>query len=553
MTNFIKKITPNAKNDVLAGITVSLAMIPEVVAFAFVAQIDPLVALSGAFIIGLITAIFGGRPGLISGAAGAVAVIFVAMIAEGHSKGMLFDTPIDNMGYFYLLACVILMGIIQVFAGVLKLGKFVRLIPHPVMMGFVNGLAIVIFWAQVKMFTHKSLQVSKEGVNEYVSTFMQGTELYIMIGLVALTMTIIWVIPKITKKIPASLTAILITTLIVVFSGLEVSTVGSYIIEGGGKGLKGEFPTPNLELWQNLPFNLDTLRFIFPFAILAASVGLIESLMTMNLVDELTETRGNGNKECIAQGAGNIVSGLFGGTGGCGMIGQTVININAGGRGRLSGIMMAITLLTFILFTDKFIEQVPIAALIGVMFMMVIETFAWSSFRILKKIPKSDAFVLITVSAVTVIFDLAIAVFVGVIISALVFAWENARRIRARKRFKEDGTKIYEIWGPLFFGSIATFNEKFDIKNDPVKVEIDFIEARISDHSAIEAIFALVEKYQAANKQIILKHLSEDCKVLLYKASPIFKDVIEENIDDPRYHLAANPEKFTKPLSDYNF
>jgi len=553
MTNFIKKITPNAKNDILAGITVSLAMIPEVVAFAFVAQIDPLVALSGAFIIGLITAIFGGRPGLISGAAGAVAVIFVAMIAEGHSKGMLFDTPIDNMGYFYLLACVILMGIIQVFAGVLKLGKFVRLIPHPVMMGFVNGLAIVIFWAQVKMFTHKSLQVSKEGVNEYVSTFMQGTELYIMIGLVALTMTIIWVIPKITKKIPASLTAILITTLIVVFSGLEVSTVGSYIIEGGGEGLKGEFPTPNLELWQNLPFNLDTLRFIFPFAILAASVGLIESLMTMNLVDELTETRGNGNKECIAQGAGNIVSGLFGGTGGCGMIGQTVININAGGRGRLSGIMMAITLLTFILFTDKFIEQVPIAALIGVMFMMVIETFAWSSFRILKKIPKSDAFVLITVSAVTVIFDLAIAVFVGVIISALVFAWENARRIRARKRFKEDGTKIYEIWGPLFFGSIATFNEKFDIKNDPIKVEIDFIEARISDHSAIEAIFALVEKYQAANKQIILKHLSEDCKVLLYKASPIFKDVIEENIDDPRYHLAANPEKFTKPLSDYNF
>ncbi len=553
MTNFIKKITPNAKNDILAGITVSLAMIPEVVAFAFVAQIDPLVALSGAFIIGLITAIFGGRPGLISGAAGAVAVIFVAMIAEGHSKGMLFDTPIDNMGYFYLLACVILMGIIQVFAGVLKLGKFVRLIPHPVMMGFVNGLAIVIFWAQVKMFTHKSLQVSKEGVNEYVSTFMQGTELYIMIGLVALNMTIIWVIPKITKKIPASLTAILITTLIVVFSGLEVSTVGSYIIEGGGEGLKGEFPTPNLELWQNLPFNLDTLRFIFPFAILAASVGLIESLMTMNLVDELTETRGNGNKECIAQGAGNIVSGLFGGTGGCGMIGQTVININAGGRGRLSGIMMAITLLTFILFTDKFIEQVPIAALIGVMFMMVIETFAWSSFRILKKIPKSDAFVLITVSAVTVIFDLAIAVFVGVIISALVFAWENARRIRARKRFKEDGTKIYEIWGPLFFGSIATFNEKFDIKNDPIKVEIDFIEARISDHSAIEAIFALVEKYQAANKQIILKHLSEDCKVLLYKASPIFKDVIEENIDDPRYHLAANPEKFTKPLSDYNF
>ena len=553
MTEFIKKITPNAKDDVLAGITVSLAMIPEVVAFAFVAQIDPLVALSGAFIIGLITAVFGGRPGLISGAAGAVAVIFVSMIAEGHTKGMLFDTPIDNMGYFYLLACVILMGVIQVLAGVLKIGKFVRLIPHSVMMGFVNGLAIVIFWAQVKMFSHKTLEVSAEGVKNYVSTFMQGTELYIMLGLVALTMAVIWLLPKITKKIPAALTAILITTFIVILTGMDVSTVGSYIIEGGGTGLKGEFPTPNTDLWQNLPINLDTFMFILPFAFLAASVGLIESLMTMNLVDELTETRGNGNRECVAQGAGNILSGLFGGTGGCGMIGQTVININAGGRGRLSGIMMALTLLTFILFTDKLIEQVPIAALIGVMFMMVIETFAWSSFRILKKIPKSDAFVLITVSAVTVVFDLAIAVFVGVIISALAFAWENAKKIRARKRFKEDGTKVYEIWGPLFFGSITAFNEKFDVKTDPEMVEIDFVEARISDHSAIEAIFALVEKYQAAGKKVILKHLSEDCKVLLYKASPIFEGVIEEGIDDPRYHLAANPEKFPKPLGEYKF
>ncbi|TXD54413.1 MULTISPECIES: SulP family inorganic anion transporter [unclassified Polaribacter] len=553
MTDFIKKITPNAKDDILAGITVSLAMIPEVVAFAFVAQIDPLVALSGAFIIGLITAIFGGRPGLISGAAGAVAVIFVAMISEGHTKGMLFDSPVDNMGYFYLLACVILMGVIQVLAGVFKIGKFVRLIPHSVMMGFVNGLAIVIFWAQVKMFSHKSLEVSAEGVKNYVSTFMQGTELYIMLGFVALTMAIIWLLPKLTTKLPASLTAILVTTFIVIFSGLEVSTVGSYIIEGGGTGLKGEFPTPNLELWQNLPINLDTFTFILPFAFLAASVGLIESLMTMNLVDELTETRGNGNKECVAQGAGNILSGLFGGTGGCGMIGQTVININAGGRGRLSGIIMAVTLLSFILFTDKLIEQVPIAALIGVMFMMVIETFAWSSFRILKKIPKSDAFVLIIVSAVTVIFDLAIAVFVGVIISALVFAWENAKKIRARKRFREDGTKVYEIWGPLFFGSISAFNEKFDVKTDPEQVEIDFVEARISDHSGIEAISALVEKYQAANKKITLKHLSKDCKVLLQKASPNFKDVILEDIDDPRYHLAANPEDFPKPLGEYKF
>ena len=553
MTEFIRKIVPNAKDDVLAGITVSLAMIPEVVAFAFVAQIDPLMALSGAFIIGLITAIFGGRPGLISGAAGAVAVIFVTMIADGHTKGMLMDAPIENMGFFYLMACVVLMGIIQIFAGVFKLGRFVRLIPHPVMMGFVNGLSIVIFMAQVKMFSHKSLEISSAGVKEYVSTYMQGAELYTMIGLVVLTMAIIWGLPKITKKIPAALTAILVTSLIVIGFNMDVSTVGSYIVEGGGTGLKGEFPTPNLELWETLPFNLDTLKFIALPAFLAASVGLIESLMTMNLVDELTETRGNGNRECVAQGAGNIVSGLFGGTGGCGMIGQTVINVNAGGRGRLSGIMMAVTLLSFILFADKLIEMVPIAALVGVMFMMVIETFAWSSFRILKKIPMSDAIVLITVSLVTVFVDLAVAVFVGVIISALVFAWENAKKIRARKRVREDGTKVYEIWGPLFFGSIQAFNDKFDAKNDPEKVEIDFVESRVSDHSAIEAIFNLVEKYEAENKSIKLKHLSEDCKVLLYKANPKFRTVIVEDVDDPRYHLAANPEEFPKPLSEYKF
>ncbi|MEO8932690.1 MAG: SulP family inorganic anion transporter [Xanthomarina sp.] len=551
MTSFFRKFTNNPKNDILSGITVSLAMIPEVVAFAFVAQIDPLMALSGAFIIGLIAAIFGGRPGLISGAAGAVAIIFVSMIADGHTKGMLFNQPIENMGFFYLMACVILMGMIQILAGVFKLGRFVRLIPHPVMLGFVNGLAIVIFWAQVKMFSHKTLVVSDAGVKEYVSTYMQGAELYLMLGLVLLTMGIIWGLPKITKKIPAALTAILVTTIIAIGFNLEVSTVGSYIVEGGGTGLKGEFPTPNLELWQNLPINLDTLKFILPYAFLAASVGLIESLMTMNLVDELTETRGNGDQECIAQGTGNIVSGLFGGTGGCGMIGQTVININAGGRGRLSGIMMALTLLTFILFTDKLIEQVPIAALVGVMFMMVIATFAWSSFRIIKKIPLSDAFVLVTVSAVTVIFDLAIAVFVGVIISALAFAWENAKRIRARKRIKEDGTKVYEIWGPLFFGSITAFNEKFDPKNDPQNIEIDFVESRVSDHSALEAIFNLVGKYEAEGKTIKLKHLSEDCKALMYKASPKFKEVILESIDDPRYHLAANPEDFPNPISEY--
>ena len=534
------KASSSIKNEVLSGVTVSLAMIPEVVAFAFVAQIDPLVALSGAFIIGLITAVFGGRPGLISGAAGAVAVIFVHMISEGHAKGMLFDVPVENMGYFYLLAAVVLMGIIQIGAGVLKLGRFVRLIPHPVMMGFVNGLAIVIFMAQVRMFSHKELNITAEGVKEYLNIPMIGSELYTMLGLVALTMGIIWLLPKLTTKIPAALTAILVTTGIVVFGGMDVSTVGSYIIEGGGEGLKGEFPTPNMELWQNLPFNFDTFKFVLPYAFLAASVGLIESLMTMNLVDELTETRGSGNRECIAQGAGNIVSGLFGGTGGCGMIGQTVININAGGRGRLSGIMMALTLLTFILFTDQYIEQVPIAALVGVMFMMVIETFAWSSFRILKKIPVSDAVVLIIVSTVTVVFDLAIAVFVGVIISALVFAWDNAMRIRARKRVDEHGVKHYDIYGPLFFASTTTFLTKFDPKNDPDEVIIDFAESKVMDQSAIEAINKIAEKYLAEGKTIHLNHLSQDCVKLIKKAD----DICQVNVlEDPDYFVAINDYK----------
>ncbi|MFB0903885.1 MAG: SulP family inorganic anion transporter [Nonlabens sp.] len=540
MRRIFNNFTKNPKDDILAGITVSLAMIPEVVAFAFVAGIDPLVALSGAFILGLITALFGGRPGLISGAAGAVAVIFVDLIIKGHERGLLLETPVENMGFYYLFAAVILMGLIQILAGVFKIGKFVRLIPHPVMMGFVNGLAIVIFLAQVEMFSHKNLVVGADGVKKYVSTYMQGTELWIMIGLVSLTMGIIWLLPKLTKKIPAALTAILATTAVVVWSGMDVSTVGSYIIEGGGTGLKGEIPTPNLGLWENLPIGFDTFKFILPYAFLAAAVGLIESLMTMNLVDELTETRGSGNRECVAQGAGNIISGLFGGTGGCGMIGQTVININAGGRGRLSGVMMSVTLLVFLLFTDKLIEQVPISALIGVMFMMVIETFAWSSFRILRKIPLSDAVVLVIVSLVTVFFDLAIAVFVGVIISALVFAWESAKRIRARKSIKTDGTKVYEIWGPLFFGSVTDFNMKFDPKNDPVKVEIDFIEARVQDHSGIEALRGIANKYLDLGKEIKLTHLSPECKELLMRNNPEFDAIIESSIEDPRYHIATD-------------
>ena len=542
MTEFIIKRVNNVRNDVLSGITVALALVPEAVAFAFVAGVDPLVGLYAAFMVGLITSIFGGRPGMISGATGALAVVMVSLVAQGNAMG----SPDENLGLYYLFLTVILMGVIQVFAGVLKLGKFVRLIPHPVMMGFVNGLAIVIFLSQLGMFKQT---VGGEKV------WLEGFSLGYMIGLVALTMLIMWGLPKIkfTKKLPEALIAILVVTGIVIFSSLDVATVGSFIKDGGGDGLKGGFPVPVLETFSNIPMNFETLKFIFPYALILAAIGLIESLMTLNLIDDLTETRGNSNKECVAQGGANILTGLFGGMGGCAMIGQSIINIKGGGRGRLSGITAAVMLLMFILFGSSYIEQVPIAALVGVMFMVVIGTFAWSSFRILNKIPKTDLFVLVLVSAMTVIFDLAIAVISGVIVSALVFAWENAKKIRARKRIKEDGTKVYEIWGPLFFGSITAFNEKFAIKTDPEMIEIDFIEARISDHSAIEAIFALVEKYQVAGKKVTLKHLSEDCKVLLYKASPIFKGVIEEDIDDPRYHLAANPEDFPKPLGDYKF
>ena len=542
MNAFVRKRVKNVQNDILSGITVALALVPEAVAFAFVAGVDPLVGLYAAFMVGLITSIFGGRPGMISGATGALAVVMVSLVSEGNAMG----TASENLGLYYLFLTVILMGFFQILAGVFKLGKFVRLIPHPVMMGFVNGLAIVIFLSQLGMF---KTSIGSEKV------WLDGENLYMMIGLVGLTMLIMWGLPKIkaTKKLPEALIAILVVAGIVIFSNLNVATVGSFIRDGGGEGLQGSFPTVELDTFSKIPISLNTFLFILPYALILAAIGLIESLMTLNLVDDLTETRGNSNRECIAQGSANIITGLFGGMGGCAMIGQSIINIKGGGRGRLSGITAAVMLLIFILFASSYIEQVPIAALVGVMFMVVIGTFAWSSFRIMNKIPMSDLIVLILVSGLTVIFDLAIAVIAGVIVSALVFSWENAKRIRARKRIKKDGTKVYEIWGPLFFGSITAFNDKFDVKNDPDSVEIDFVESRISDHSALEAIFVLVEKYQAVGKKITLKHLSADCKVLLYKANPIFHQVIEEDIEDPRYHLAANPEKFPKSLSEYKF
>ena len=523
MVEFIRK---RAKNDVLSGLTVALALVPEAVAFAFVAGVDPLVGLYAAFMVGLITAIFGGRPGMISGATGALAVVMVTLVAQGNAMG----APEEQLGLYFLFATVILMGIIQMVVGFLKLGKFVRLIPHPVMMGFVNGLAIVIFLSQLGMF--------KNMVNGE-SKWMQGGELLMMSGLVALTMGIIFFLPKFFKKLPETLIAIGVVSAIVILGNLDVATVGSFIRDGGGEGLQGGLPQFQFELFSKVPFNFETLLFIGPYAIILAAIGLIESLMTLNLVDELTETRGYSNRECLAQGGANIVTGLFGGMGGCAMIGQSIINIKAGGRTRLSGIVAALTLLGFILFASGLIEQVPIAALVGVMFMVVIGTFAWSSFRILNKIPISDALVLITVSALTVIFDLAIAVIAGIIISALVFAWENAKRIRARKHFLDDGTKVYEIWGPLFFGSIQAFKSKFDVNNDPDNVIIDFIESRVSDHSALEALFQLVEKYEAVGKKVHIHHLSEECQTLMIKASPKLANVIEQNIDDPRYHVMA--------------
>lgn len=526
MREFIAKQKANLQNDIFSGLTVALALVPEAVAFAFVAGVPPMVGLYAAFMIGLITSIFGGRPGMISGATGALAVVMVDLVAEGNKMG----PEGANAGLYYLFATVILMGLIQMLVGALKLGKFVRLIPHPVMMGFVNGLAIVIFISQLGMFTQR---VAGEKV------WLQGSELFWMIGLVGLTMALMFFLPRINKKIPAGLIAILTVSALVIGSGLDVATVGSFIRDSGGSGLQGSLPSFQSDIFTMVPFNVESLSFIFPYAIILAAIGLIESLMTLNLIDELTETRGSSNRECLAQGGANIITGLFGGMGGCAMIGQSIINIKGGGRTRISGIVAAITLLIFILFAAPLIEQVPISALVGVMFMVVIGTFAWSSFRILFKIPLSDAIVLIAVSVLTVLFDLAIAVFVGIVLSALVFSWENAKRIRARKHIAPDGSKVYEIWGPLFFGSITAFKSKFDPATDPDVVIIDFMESRVSDHSALEALFTLVEKYQSIGKTVKIRHLSKECQQLMVKASPKLAAVIEENIDDPRYHVMA--------------
>lgn len=512
--SFIDKTQGSIKDDVFSGLTVALALVPEAVAFAFVAGISPIVGLYGAFMMGIVTSIFGGRPGMISGATGALAVVMVSLVKEGNELGA-------DLGLQYLFATLLLTGIIQASAGFFKLGKFVRMIPHSVMMGFVNGLAIVIFMSQLGMFKTKG-------------EWMTGSALWTMLGLVLLTMAIMYGLPKLTKKVPAALIAIITVSLIAVFGGVDTQTVKSFIVAGGGTGIKAGLPTFAI---PNIPFNWATLTFIFPYALILAAIGLIESLMTLNLIDELTESRGSGNRESVAQGAANFINGLFGGMGGCAMIGQSIINIKSGGRGRLSGIVAALALLGFVLFGSTYIEMVPIAALVGVMFMVVIGTFAWNSFKIVNQVPNSDVIVIVLVTVVTVFFDLAIAVFAGVIVAALVFAWENALRIRARKFIDEHGIKHYEIFGPLFFGSTTLFNSKFDLSEDPDEVIIDFKESKIMDQSAIEAINKLDERYLKAGKKIHLRHLSQDCVALIKRADKICDVNV---LEDPDYFVAID-------------
>ncbi|MCG6935814.1 MAG: SulP family inorganic anion transporter [Proteobacteria bacterium] len=490
------------KNEILSGLTVALALVPEAVAFAFVAGVEPLVGLYAAFMVGLLTAVFGGRPGMISGATGAMAVVMVALVAQ-H-------------GVEYLFATVVLTGLIQILTGILRLGKYIRIVPYPVMLGFVNGLAIVIFLAQIRHFK----------IPGSPDEWMSGIDLMIFGGLVLLTIAIIQLLPRLTAAFPASLAAILVVTLLVIGLDVNTNTVGDLA------SIKGGFPEFHIPI---VPFNLETLQIIFPYAIILAAVGLIESLLTLSLIDDITGTRGRGNRECIGQGIANSVTGFFGGMGGCAMIGQSMINVNSGGHQRLSGISAALFLLMFIMFASSLIESIPMAALVGVMFVVVLGTFEWSSFRIIGKIPKTDAFVLVLVSAITVFTDLAIAVLVGVIVSALFFAWEHASHINVKQYDVEDGSRVYELNGPLFFGSVKNFLDLFTPANDPNDVIIDFKNSRVVDHSAIEAIDNLADKYIRTGKQLHLRHLTLECKDLLTKAG----DLVEVNVmEDPIYHVA---------------
>jgi len=492
------KHATGVKDDVLSGLVVALALVPEAVAFAFVAGVSPLVGLYAAFMVGLITSLIGGRPGMISGATGSMAVVMVALVAQ-H-------------GVEYLFATVVLTGVLQVAFGMMKFGKFIRMVPYPVMLGFVNGLAIVIFLAQLPQF-------------KVDGAWMQGNDLYLMLALVVATMFIMHFLPKFTRAVPAGLVAIVVLSGVVIFAGLDTKTVGDIAHIGGN--------LPSFHI-PDLPLNIETLWIILPYAFVLAGVGLIESLLTMSVIDEMTNTRGQGNRVSIGQGAANIVTGFFGGMGGCAMIGQSMINISSGGLRNLSGISAALFLLSFILFANTWIEMIPVAVLVGIMFMVVIGTFEWGSFNLLNKIPREDSFVGILVATVTVFTDLATAVIIGVIATALLFAWKQAKHIHAIVTYEEN-TKVYTVYGPLFFASIHPFQALFHPDDDPEHVIIDFANSRVADHSAIEALDALAEKYRSAGKQLKLRHLSSECRQLLEKAG----DLVEVNIqEDPSYRVA---------------
>ena len=541
MLNFFRQQSKSIKSDLLSGLTVALALVPEAVAFSFVAGVSPLIGLYSAFFIGLISAVLGGRPGMISGATGAMAVVIVALVAE-H-------------GVEYLFPTVILCGLLQIGIGLARMGKLIRMVPHPVMLGFVNGLAIVIGMAQLGSF--KTLGPNRELV------FLDGKPLGLMLLLVAVTMGIIWGLPRLTRAVPASLAAILAVTLLAMAinkmndapgASSVLATVGDMLrtntlanasetagisaAETSDAGISGGLPIPFFMQYEMVPLTWATLRIIFPFAVILCGVGLIESLMTLTLIDDITQTRGKGNRECIGQGAANMVCGIFGGMGGCAMIGQSLINVNSGGRGRLSGITAAVCLLLFVLFLAPLIEQISMAALVGVMFMVVIGTFEWTSIKMFRRMPRSDMFVMLLVAGYTVFMhDLASAVILGVIVSALVFAWQHATHIGADIKHNEFGSKIYQLHGPLFFASVSSFRDMFDVDDDPDDVVIDFYYSRVYDQSGMEAINALAEKYKTAGKTLHLTHLSPECRALLDQAG----DLVEINhSEDPQYHVASD-------------
>ena len=508
----IKKYTSsNVKNDILSGLVVAVALVPEAIAFSFIAEVSPIVGLYTAFILGLITALIGGKPGMISGATGSVAVVLIGLTLEANH--MLKATGLSGeelyMGVLhYVLLATIIAGLVQILVGVLKLGKFIRLVPQPAMYGFVNGLAIVIAMAQFKFF---------EG---------QGTSMYV---LVFITMLIMYFLPKYTKAVPSGLVAIVVLTLIVYFGHIDTLLVGSLadLTEFSGK-------LPHF-IYPEYIFNLDAIMMVLPYAVIMALVGLIESLLTLAVLDEMSGERGSGNQECIALGTGNVACGMFGGMAGCAMIGQSIINFTSGGLGRLSSFVAATGLLILVVSMTPVLNTIPVAVLVGIMFMVSIGTFEWSSFSHLRHMPKTDAFVMSAVTIITIFEDLAIAVIAGVIISALAFAWKHAR-IWAKTHTEADSTKVYTLEGPLFFGSATTFSDNFDIENDPYKVVIDFKNARVMDSSGVEAIDAITKKYEDAGKSLLLRHLSADCKAILKKAGP--HCAYEE--DDPTYKVAFN-------------